>query len=64
MKHESIVDFLVSAGANLGGSDIEGGFVDVAIKKALRHKDQGAIEVWKKSGISLEREDIVGERDP
>ena len=55
MKHGSIVDLLVRAGANLGGSDIEGGFTDVAIKKALRHGDEGAIEVWKKSGISLEK---------
>jgi len=56
MKHGSIVDLLVSAGANLGGSDIEGGFADVAIKKALWHGDEGAIRVWQKSGISLEKE--------
>jgi len=55
MKHESIVDSLVSVGANLGGSDVEGGFADVAIEKALRHGDGGAIHVWQKSGTSLER---------
>ncbi|KAF9653069.1 asparaginase-domain-containing protein [Thelephora ganbajun] len=55
MKHGSIVDSLVSAGANLGGSDVEGGFADVAIRKALRHGDEGTIQVWQKSGISLER---------
>jgi lysophospholipase len=64
MKHESVVDLLVSAGANLGGSDIESGFADVAIKKAIRHGDQGAIQVWQKSGIGLEKKDIVNERNP
>lgn len=64
MKHGSIVDLLVSAGANLGGSDIEGGFTDVAIQKALRHKDEGAIEVWQRSGIKLEKKDITGKRNP
>ena len=64
MGHTSIVDSLVSAGANLGGTDIEGGFVDVAIKKVLRHGDKEAIEVWRKSGISLEKKDIVDKRNP
>jgi len=64
MKHGSIVDLLVRAGANLGGSDIEGGFADVAIRGALRHGDEGAIEVWKKSGISLEKESIIGKKNP
>jgi lysophospholipase len=64
MRHTSLVDFLVSAGANLGGTDVEGGFADVAIKKALRNGDEGAIEAWKKSGISLEKKDIVGKRNP
>lgn len=58
------MDLLVRAGANLGGSDIEGGFVDVAIKKALRHGDDGAIRVWEKSGISLEKEHIVHKKNP
>lgn len=60
MNHVGIVDLLVSVGANLGGSDVEGGFADVAIKKALRHKDERSIEVWRKSGISLEKKDIIG----
>lgn len=54
MKHASIADLLVNAGANLGGSDIEGGFADVSIKKAIRNGDEEALEVWQKSGISLE----------
>jgi len=64
MRHTGIVDFLVGAGANLGGTDVEGGFADVAIKKALQHGDEGAIEVWQKSGISLEEKDIAGKRNP
>lgn len=63
MIHGGIVDLLVSAGANLGGSDIEGGFADVVIKKALRRGDEWAIQVWQKSGIILEMENAVG-NDP
>jgi len=55
MKHGNVVDLLVSAGANLGGSDIEGGFANVVVEKAIRHGDEGAIQVWERSGISLER---------
>lgn len=56
MKHGSIVDLLVSAGGNLGGSDIEGGFAHVAIEKAVQRGDKGAIRVWQRSGISLGNE--------
>lgn len=58
MKHGNVVDLLVSAGANLGGSDIEGGFANVVVEKAIRHGDEGAIQVWERSGISLERKTI------
>lgn len=58
MKHGSIVDLLVSAGAGLGGSDIEGGFVGVAINQAIRIGDEEAIQAWQKSGISLENRHI------
>ena len=64
MKHGSMVDLLVSVGANLGGSDIEGGFTEVAIKKALRHGDERAIQVWKRSGISLEGKYDVDKKNP
>lgn len=64
MKHANIVELLVSAGANLGGSDVEGGFADIAVKKALRHGDEGAIEVWQKSGICINTEGIAGKRYP
>ena len=63
MKHENIVDLLVTAGANLGGSDIEGGFADIAIKNAIRHGDEGAMQVWKKSGINLDNKRIVSRED-
>lgn len=64
MKHGSIVDLLVSAGANLGGSDIEGGFAGVAIEKAIRHGDEGAIQVWQRSGISVEKRNKIREKNP
>ena len=51
-------------GANLGGSDIEGGFADIVIKKALRHGDERAIQVWKRSGISLEEKYNVDRKNP
>lgn len=63
MKHESVVDLLVAAGANLGGSDIEGGFADIAIKNAIRYGDEGAVQVWQKSGISLDNKRIVSRED-
>lgn len=64
MKHGSIVDLFVSVGANLGGSDIEGGFTDVAIKKASKHGDERAIQVWKRSGIGLEEKYNVDKKNP
>ena len=64
MKHGSIVDSLVRVGANLGGSDVEGGFTDVAIKKALKHGDEWAIQVWQRSGISLEEKYDVDKKKP
>jgi len=63
MKHGSIVDLLVSVGANLGGSDIEGGFADITIKNALRHGDERAIQVWKRSGIGLEEKYNVDKKN-
>jgi len=64
MNYGSIVDLLVSVGANLGGSDVEGGFTDIAIKRALRHGDERAIQVWKRSGISLEEKYNVDKKNP
>ena len=64
MKYGSVVDLLVSAGANLGGSDIEDGFAYVAIEKAIRNGDERAIQVWQKSGITPDKKHIVEEKDP
>lgn len=64
LKHRKIVDSLVSAGANLGGSDIEGGFAEAVIQKAIRQGDERAIQVWQKSGISLEGKCVKSEKDP
>lgn len=64
MKHGGIVDSLVGVGANLGGSDVEGGFTDVAIKKASRHGDERAIQVWQRSGISLEGKYNIDKKKP
>ncbi|TFK54703.1 L-asparaginase [Heliocybe sulcata] len=51
--HEDIVDILVKAGANLGGSDIEGGFVSLAVQKAMRARDERASRIWVKAGGSV-----------
>lgn len=64
MKHGNIVDLLVSVGANLGGSDVEGGFTGVAIEKALQHGDEWAMQLWQKSGIRLEKKYNVGKKIP
>ncbi|THG99835.1 hypothetical protein EW026_g2601 [Hermanssonia centrifuga] len=48
--HENIVDYLVKAGANFGGSDIEGGFVSLIAKKALHAHDERALRIWTKAG--------------
>lgn len=64
MKCGSIVDLLVSAGADLGGSDIEGGFVGVALSKAIQNGDEEAIHAWQKSGINLENRHTVSDENP
>ncbi|EPQ57971.1 asparaginase-domain-containing protein [Gloeophyllum trabeum ATCC 11539] len=47
--HENIVDILMKAGANLGGSDVEGGFVELAVQKARRTRDERALAIWQKA---------------
>ena len=51
--HEDMVDLLVKTGANLGGSDIEGGFVALAVKKATHARDERLINIWKKAGADV-----------
>ena len=51
--HEGLVDLLVKAGANLGGADVDGGFVALAVRKAAGARDERALRVWKKAGVDL-----------
>lgn len=50
-SHGSIVDSLLQAGAHLGGADVEGGYVRLAIKHAQSVGDQTALLVWRKVGF-------------
>ncbi|OSX65580.1 hypothetical protein POSPLADRAFT_1135326 [Postia placenta MAD-698-R-SB12] len=52
--HEAVVEVLVKAGALLGGSDIEGGFVPLAIKQASLAGDDRTSRLWAKAGAPLE----------
>jgi lysophospholipase len=51
--YEDIVDLLVEAGARLGGFDVEGGYVTLAVQTALRTHDERMLHAWKKTGINL-----------
>ena len=51
--HDGLVDLLVKAGANLGGADVDGGFVALAVRKAAGARDERALRVWKKAGVDL-----------
>ncbi|CDO77646.1 hypothetical protein BN946_scf184963.g3 [Trametes cinnabarina] len=52
-RHEELVDLLVRAGANLGGADVEGGFVALAVQKATHARDELALRIWKKAGADV-----------
>ena len=52
--HEETVDILVHTGANLGGLDIDGGFVSLAMKAGLRSGDEVSLKIWAKTG-AIER---------
>ncbi|KAH9848876.1 L-asparaginase [Lenzites betulinus] len=52
--HEALVDLLVKAGANLGGADIEGGFVALAVQRATHARDEQALRIWKKAGANVQ----------
>jgi len=49
---DEIVSMLVSAGANLGGADVEG-FASHAVKMAHYRKDSAALKTWEKAGIHI-----------
>ncbi|KAI0700008.1 asparaginase-domain-containing protein [Cytidiella melzeri] len=51
--HEGVVDGLIKAGANLGGSDVEGGFVPLILKKAIHAHDERAVRIWRKAGAGI-----------
>ena len=51
--HEGVVDVLVKAGAILGGSDVEGGFVGLAIDRLVAGQDERAMKIWTKAGASV-----------
>lgn len=53
--HEHAVETLMKAGANLGGSDIEGGFAALAMKKAARVGDQTSLRIWEKAGEHIKK---------
>lgn len=48
----------MKAGANLGGSDLEGGYAALAMKKATRTGDQKALMVWEKAGEHVTRTEV------
>jgi len=50
--HDEIVSTLVSAGANLGGVDLEE-FAPLAAKMALLREDHAALNIWEKAGIPI-----------
>jgi lysophospholipase len=57
-RHEETVEVLVQAGANLSGLDLEGGFVNLAVKAACRNNDQAALRIWAKTGIRIRRQSL------
>ncbi|KZV81323.1 asparaginase-domain-containing protein [Exidia glandulosa HHB12029] len=56
--HEAVVDTLVKAGAHLGGSDIKGSFVALAVTKARRKGDVASLRVWRKAGAEIPQDEI------
>jgi lysophospholipase len=50
--NDEIVSTLISAGANLGGADVEG-FAPLAVKMALLREDRAALNIWEKAGIPI-----------
>ncbi|KLO10555.1 asparaginase-domain-containing protein [Schizopora paradoxa] len=51
--HLEIVETLRKAGANLGGSDIDAGFVNLEINQATLRGDTKALEAWSKAGADV-----------
>lgn len=51
--HSSIVEILRQAGANLGGSDVEGGYAALEVTKAAQRADTASLEIWQKAGLNM-----------
>ncbi|RPD64541.1 asparaginase-domain-containing protein [Lentinus tigrinus ALCF2SS1-7] len=51
--HEDLVDLLVKTGANLSGLDVEGGFVALAVNKAMHARDERVLNIWRKAGADV-----------
>ncbi len=51
--HLIIVETLRKAGANLGGSDIDAGFVNLEFRQATLRGDSQALQVWSKAGADV-----------
>lgn len=49
------METLVRAGANLGGADIEGGYVALSVRKARLAMDERALRIWEKAGARMVR---------
>ena len=43
----------MKVGANLGGSDLDGGFAILAVQNALHAGDQDAVRIWTKAGMKI-----------
>jgi lysophospholipase len=54
LGYGTIVDILIRAGGNLGGSDVEGGFADLAVRRAALSTDLRGTAIWKTVGIQIE----------
>jgi lysophospholipase len=51
--HGSIVDSLLQVGGHLGGADVKGGYVRLAVKHAQTAGDHGALAIWAKIGVDV-----------
>lgn len=46
-----MVELLVEAGANLGGSDLGGGFAQLEVEKAQASANAHALQIWARVGL-------------
>lgn len=53
-RHAEVVDMLRQAGANFGGSDVDGGYVRLEVGKAQQTADEASLDVWRRAGIDTD----------